>query len=399
MMRQILSFWILLLAMTIASPSTAEQPRALSDSILREIEPDAIGRPERLPLYLQRFQRAVVRDPRLFAFEAHAQWSEDRRVRLTGFYEFDEHHRALLELLHVLDFGEVEDALEALPSAELGARKFGLLTSAHSFSYDRPEGDREVVTDCLLGEPLYLLRQADSGFFLCHSGEGYLGYVDGRDILRVDEAHLAGYQRGRQVILHEKHVTSSMDLPIGARLKWAGQTEDSYRVLLPGGDTVTLPIRKGAVLEEGCDPAVDDAIEYARRLLGTPYVWGGKTADGIDCSGLVQTAFAAAGIYLPRDSDQQSQFGRLTATRWSRTGLRRGDTLYFLRADGRVGHTAIYLGKDRYLEAVRPAVRITSFEPRHPDYSASRHASFAFARRILERPHQNIRERLGSELQ
>ena len=388
--RQILGFWMLLLAMTTASSSVGQQPRALSDRILREIEPELVGRPERLPQYLQRFQRAVVRDPRLFAFEAHARWSEDHGVRLTGFYEFVEHRRTLLELLHVLGLTKVENGLEALPSAELGTRKFGLLRNTHSFSYDRPEGDREVVTDCLLGEPLYLLRQADSGFFLCHGGEGYLGYVDGHDILRVDQAQLAGYQRGRQVLLHENHITPSMNLPIGARLKWAGQTEDSYRVLLPGGERVALPISKGAVLEEVCDPAVEHAIEYARRLLGTPYVWGGKTSVGVDCSGLVQTAFAAAGIHLPRDSDQQALLGRLTATRWSRSGLRRGDTLYFLRADGRVGHTAIYLGKDQYLEAVRPAVRITSFDPQHPDYSAIRDASFAFAKRILERPHEDV---------
>jgi hypothetical protein len=389
-MRQITSSLILLFAVTFASPSAAQLPRMLSNQILREIEPDLIGRPERLPQYMQRFARAVVREPRLFAFEADANWSEDHGLQLTGHYEFAEHHRALLELLNVLGFAEVKDDMESLPTNALGAQKFGILKTWHSYSYDSPESDHEVVTDCLLGEPLYLLRQAESGFYLCHSGEGYLGYVDGRDILRVDEIQLSNYQRGRQVLLREDHATPGMKLPSGARLKWAGQTEDMYRVLLPGGRAVTLPISKGAVLEDDCDPAVECVIEHARRLLGTPYVWGGKTSAGVDCSGLVQTAFAAAGIHLPRDADQQALLGRLTATRWSRSGLRRGDTLFSLRADGRVGHTAIYLGEDQYLEAVRPVVCITSFDPQHPDYSARRDASFAFARRILEQPRQMI---------
>jgi len=184
----------------------------------------------------------------------------------------------------------------------------------------------------------------------------------------------------------EDHVAGGVRLPMGARLKWLGQTETAYRVLLPDGREVSLPKSKGAVTEDACGVVVDRVIECAERLLGTPYRWGGKTSAGIDCSGLVQTAFAASGIYLPRDSDQQSQMGRLTATRWFRGTLRRGDTLYFLRADGRVGHTAIYLGDNRYLEAVRPVVRVTSFDPKSPDYSASRAASFAFAKRLLELP-------------
>jgi hypothetical protein len=291
-----------------------------------------------------------------------------------------------LEVLSELGFAKVEDNLEALPSAELGTQKFGLLKGTHSLSYDQPDGDREVVTDCLLGEPLVLLRGTESGFFLCHSGEGYLGYVDGRDIVRMDETQLADYQSGRQVLVQKDHATPSIRLPIGARLKWDGQSGDSYRVRLPGGTAAMLPVSKAAVVADGCDPVVDRVIEHARELLGTPYVWGGKTSDGIDCSGLIQTAFATAGIHLPRDSDQQALIGRLTATRWWRNGLRRGDTLYFLRADGRVGHTAIYLGDQQYLEAVRPTVRITSFDPQHPTFSASRNASFAFAKRILERP-------------
>ena len=117
---------------------------------------------------------------------------------------------------------------------------------------------------------------------------------------------------------------------------------------------------------------IDKIIASGRQLLGTPYLWGGKTSEGIDCSGLVQFSFAAAGVHLPRDSYQQFYFGRLTATRWHMAGLRRGDTLYFLGEEGKIRHTALYLGDDRYLQAVLPVVRISSFNPAHPEYDARR---------------------------
>jgi cell wall-associated NlpC family hydrolase len=98
----------------------------------------------------------------------------------------------------------------------------------------------------------------------------------------------------------------------------------------------------------------------------------------------VQIGYATAGLHLPRDSYQQFYVGRLTATRWHTAGLRRGDTLYFLGHDGKIRHTGLYLGDDRYLHAVSPVVRINSFNPEHPDYDARRHAAFAFAKRLLD---------------
>ena len=117
---------------------------------------------------------------------------------------------------------------------------------------------------------------------------------------------------------------------------------------------------------------------------GRAYWWGGKTAAGIDCSGLVQVAYAAAGYQLPRDSNQQFLLGRLIATRWHLAGLHPGDTLYFLGSHGRIRHTGIYIGGDRYLHAQMPVVSISSLNPEHVDYDARRRKSFAFAKRLLD---------------
>jgi len=354
------------------------------ERIIAKIEPGLAGRPERLPLYLQLFQRELIGDRRLFPFHVQAEWEPDGRVLLRGFVGYEENRTALLQFLRCLGFQRVDDRIEVLPSKELGDERFGLVKVSHTLSFDRPAGPREVVTDCLLATPLFLLEEAD-GHFLCHGVEGYLGYVDAKDVRRVGRDELARYQAGARVhVRRDCRMSDALFLPVGARLKYVGRRGERVVAELPSGGEALLPADACEVGDGDPSPRVERVIQNARQLRGTKYRWGGNTSEGIDCSGLVQTAFAAEGINLPRDSNQQVLLGRLTATRWCRDGLRRGDTLYFLGERGKITHTAIYLGDGRYLEAVRPVVRATSFNPDDEDYHERRDAAFCFGKRLLE---------------
>jgi cell wall-associated NlpC family hydrolase len=171
---------------------------------------------------------------------------------------------------------------------------------------------------------------------------------------------------------------------LGAGLKWAGLDGQQVVAELPVGQNVSIPRDACRIRSEATDPRIKRVLSAAARLLDTKYLWGGTTSRGIDCSGLVQTAFAAEGIHLPRDADQQAYLGRLTATRWYRDGLRPGDTLYFLGRNGRITHTALYFGDGQYLESVRPCVRYASFSLQDENYDRQRDASFCFARRLFD---------------
>jgi len=104
------------------------------------------------------------------------------------------------------------------------------------------------------------------------------------------------------------------------------------------------PAADQPAVSAGPSPAITVALTSALAVRGVPYVWGGESPKGFDCSGLVQWAYRKAGIQLPRTSQQQSRVGEPV----SPSNLRAGDLVFFYNP---VHHVAIYLGNGMVLQA------------------------------------------------
>ena len=123
-------------------------------------------------------------------------------------------------------------------------------------------------------------------------------------------------------------------------------------------------------------------MRSALDVIGTPYVWGGTAANGFDCSGLVQWAYAQHGIRLPRMSRDQARAGQEVTP--SLEALLPGDVLLFAaQPGGGVTHVGMYVGEQKFIHSSNDGVKLSRLESQDPD-GAWWVARWVGARRILQ---------------
>ena len=190
-----------------------------------------------------------------------------------------------------------------------------------------PSHGAALLTEALMGERVTVYQTDEDGWAWGQLAEdGYVGYLPAAALLAPGPAptHKVAALRTLMFPGPSIKLPPAEALPFGAKLAVA-RSGESFAVTASGGH---LPKRHLAAVAE-MEP---DFVAVAERFLHTPYLWGGKTSLGLDCSGLVQVALTACGVKCQRDSDmQEAALGRSA----SLSDLRRGDLLFWK------GHVAI----------------------------------------------------------
>ena len=200
-------------------------------------------------------------------------------------------------------------------------------------------------TEALYGEMVEIIEQAGPHARVRLLTDSYEGWI------ACDGALRACLPPSHRIAAASLHVLSAPDvkspalmkLSLGATVSVLDVTDEWCAIILPDDGTGYVPVRSLRPL--GSPEA--DFVGVAERLIGTPYLWGGRSAAGIDCSALVQIALQASGIACPRDSGPQFDWARARAGTLTvdPDQARRGDLGFW------PGHVGIFQSADRFLHA------------------------------------------------
>jgi len=220
-----------------------------------------------------------------------------------------------------------------------------------------PSENAEAVSELLMGEDFWLL-DASGGWAWGHCGQdGYVGYLPEDALAAPGPAPSHVVSAIAALVFAGPDIKSPVvaSWPAGARI--AGTIEGDF-LATSAGYVHCRHVRP-------LDPPISDPVAIAEALRGVPYRWGGRSGDGIDCSGLVQLALAAAGIAAPRDSDQQRALGHAVEPG---APLERGDLVFF------PGHVGMMADGERLVHAnaywmtvtIEPLATVAQRHPAHP---------------------------------
>src|SRR5579872_1797524 len=174
-----------------------------------------------------------------------------------------------------------------------------MVTLGHVALRAEPSNDSAQVSELLFGETVTVYERKDGWAWLQAKVDSYVGYAreSGLGLFVEPDARVV---HPLTPLLSQPEVKSPLRdlLPLNARVK-RGRQEGSF-----------VAVAEGFVSARALAPltnAAGDFVAVAEQFIGVPYVWGGRTFQGLDCSGLIQTALQAAGTASPRDTDMMEQ--------------------------------------------------------------------------------------------
>jgi cell wall-associated NlpC family hydrolase len=250
----------------------------------------------------------------------------------------------------------------------------------------------ETVDQVISGMVLKVFKRK-SYWYLVQTPTGYIGWVTGGSFSRIDAPALSEWEKARKVVVEKNYAqvfsqpddnsTVISDAVLGSVFKWIGERGAWTQVSIAGGQDAFI---RSAVLQPyhpadgSAVPNGNDIITQAKDLLGIPYLWGGHSSKGFDCSGFTSTVFRMEGRLLPRDANMQAELGQEILPDSIYGNINPGDLIFFGPPE-RITHVGICLGGSYFIHCSND-VHINSLDETDPLFNAYRKRTFRFIKRL-----------------
>jgi hypothetical protein len=343
-------------------------------------------------------RKALAPDRRTAVFDVRGEL-QGTDLLLRGEIQNGELKGKLLRYLKKNGSFSIVDSLVVLPHPSLGSATMGVVSVSVANIRTKPGHGSEMGTQALLGTTVQFLKVEHGDWYLVQTPDDYLGWSDDHIVRMTPEEYRAWAEKPKVIVTAEiafvrTGLDSSSDpvsdVVLGGLLGLIRDVGSAFEVVFPDGRTGFLDKSAAEPFGPwlaGARETPERIVATAKRFFGVPYLWGGTSAKGLDCSGFTKTVYYMNGVVLPRDASQQADVGKRVEVGEDFSGVRPGDLLFFggkatEQRPARVTHVAISLGGRRFIHA-STYVRVNSLDPADPDYSEGRARSFLGVRRII----------------
>ena len=278
----------------------------------------------------------------------------------------------------------IKDKIRILPDDVIGDRSWGVIYNSVADLRGKPTYSAEMVSQVLLGMPIRVLDKSGS-WLRVQTPEGYIGWMSG-SVQRFSQQELKEYMTQPKIIVTDQYALSYTkadnqsqpvsDVVIGDVLNMKGEEQSFYKVKYPDGREAFIEKQNTQELNNWLSVIKlngESIVETAKQLMGVPYVWGGTSSKGLDCSGFTKMVYWLHGIIIARDASQQVKNGVEIDNIGNFENAQKGDLVFFgtKATDDNpkesVVHVGIYIGNQEFIHA-SDYIHISSFDPESEHY-------------------------------
>lgn len=345
---------------------------------------------EQVESLIDDFQDAHIEDTREEVFEVSFRHMQGKQIVLSGEMEDRALKNKLIGQLEAEGFS-VLDSIEMLPHDVPAS--WGLVNLSVANLRASPSYRAELATQAVMGTPVRILKEK-GGWVYIQTPDRYLSWCLKSALSFKSEQEMDAWRKHERIMFTAPFgfLTDTLsgqnisDVVSGSILEVEKRMGDDLFASTPDGrigktePTDVIPFEPGNMASK-----VDTGMieEEARRLMGIPYLWGGTSAKGMDCSGFTKTVYRLNGLLLARDASLQVRHGREIPVESGWSGFEKGDLLFFVPRQGseRISHVGIYLSGGKYIHAAG-RVKVNSLDSTSIKYNRYRDETLVEVRRI-----------------